>query len=49
MTPEESEICWCTHPAADHDAGECWAEVDAPDGRGQCACNWWEPVAEVAS
>lgn len=44
-----AELCWCTHSADDHDAGECWAEVDSPQGRGQCACNWWEPIAEAAS
>jgi len=41
---ELDKTCVCTHNGHDHDAGECWAQVDTPAGLLQCGCNWWEPV-----
>lgn len=34
----DCRTCW--HPADDHDAGECWAQITA--GR-QCPCVWYRP------
>lgn len=38
-TPEAAS-CKCSHSTDDHDAGECWAEVDGD----QCSCIWFEPA-----
>jgi hypothetical protein len=37
--------CMCGHPEDDHDAGECWAEVEWTEGRRQCTCPWYEAAA----
>lgn len=32
-------VCRCKHLETDHDAGECWEQVDGE----QCPCSWYEP------
>ena len=32
--------CRCGHASANHDAGECWAQMNG----GQCSCSWYEPA-----
>lgn len=44
----DDEVCRCGHPAAHHDAGECWTGADGQEvwQDSHCDCGWWEPVVQ---
>lgn len=40
----------CGHPAAHHDAGECWTNHDDTESvENTCGCYWYEPIEKTNS
>jgi hypothetical protein len=46
-----SDCLTCEHPAAHHDAGECWTTERGHNtwGKTSCDCGWYEPIGSAAT